>query len=122
MAEHHAGAGADHDRHARDHSEGRKQAAPDAPFRQAKALEPGFADAESKRHYLPLNPKVKVRRQYRGARLTSRENRMDLQDFCPAKTKGPAGCRPFRQVMSSISMRSVRDQYLATTGPPKLKR
>ena len=37
LAEHHAGAGADDDRHARDHGEGGKQAAPDAPSRAQKA-------------------------------------------------------------------------------------
>ena len=32
MSQHQAGAGADHDRHAGDHREGGKQAAPDAEF------------------------------------------------------------------------------------------
>src|SRR6266849_5032571 len=53
MAQHHAGAGADRDRHARDDREGGKQAAPDAPFREAKTLEPRFSDAEPRRHCLP---------------------------------------------------------------------
>src|SRR6267142_4738226 len=113
MAEHYAGAGADDDRHARDDSESGKQAAPDAPFRKAKAFEPGFADAESKRHYLPLNPKVKVRRQYRGTRLTSREAGWISETSIPQKQKGR------RDAGLSVESGSGLDpyQYLPTTGP-----
>ena len=44
MSEHHAGAGADDDRHAGDHGKGGKQAAPDAPSRAQKAKAPEFAN------------------------------------------------------------------------------
>jgi hypothetical protein len=46
MSQHQAGPSADDDRHAGDDGEGRKQAAPDAEFWKAEALESKFADAE----------------------------------------------------------------------------
>ena len=54
MTKHHAGAGADDDRHARDRSEGGEQAAPDAPSQPQKAKKPNqFANLES-RHAVPV--------------------------------------------------------------------
>ncbi len=54
MSQHHGGAGADDEGHARDHREGGKQAAPDAPARAQKAQDATkLADRVSLRHAVP---------------------------------------------------------------------
>jgi hypothetical protein len=62
MSEHHAGADADDDGHARDHGEGGEQAAPHAPSRTQEtrqSAKPGDrdkpTDRESQRHAVPAH-------------------------------------------------------------------
>ena len=64
-----------------------------------------------------LNPKVKVRRQYRDTRLTKSGKPDRVARFlCSKKQKGR------RYAGLSVHSQLRVDQYFATTGPPKLKR
>ena len=120
LAQHHAGADADDNRHSRDARKGGKQAAPDAPSQPPQAQSPEFARYRWQRHEVPAPVNLEVNRVAVSRYLVNKIGKMPRILLISPPPDKKAGARPAFPYFEDAG--SAEDQYLATTGPPQLKR